>query len=105
MTEKHFGFHVLGSQTRAKDRVERDHVETCESPPLMPCPVYLPGEREIVSVILQSFGVLLEVEVGVAQLAVNGTEGLQIFRSYLNRRLEERCPTFKVSGFAQTLTF
>lgn len=67
--------------------------------------MYLPGKREIVSVVLQSFAVLLEVEVSVSQLAVNGTEGLQIFCSYLNRGLEERRPAFKVSSFAQTLTF
>lgn len=68
-------------------------------------PLFLPGQREVVSVVLQGFAVLLEVEVGVPQLAVDGTERLQVFCAHLDGSLKERCPSFKVPGFAQSLPF
>lgn len=70
-----------------------------------PRPLFLPGQREVVSVVLQGFAVLLEVEVGVAQLAVDGAERLQVFRAHLDGGLKERCPSFEVPGFAQSLPF
>lgn len=57
------------------------------------------------SVVFQGFAVFLEVEVGIAQLAVDGTEGLQVFCSDLDGSLEESCSTFKVPGLAQALSF
>lgn len=39
--------------------------------------------------VLQGFVVLLQVEVGVPQLAVDGAEDLQVFRPHLDGRLEE----------------
>lgn len=57
------------------------------------------------SVVFQGFAVFLEVEVGIAQLAVDGTEGLQVFCSDLDGSLEESCSAFKVAGLAQTLSF
>lgn len=70
-----------------------------------PEPLFLPGQREVVSVVLQGFAILLEVEVGVAQLAVDGAKRLQFFRAHLDGGLKERCPAFKVPGFAQSLPF
>lgn len=70
-----------------------------------PTPLPLPGQRQVVPVVLQGFAVLLEVEVGVAQLAVDGAERLQVFRAHLDGGLKERCPSLEVPGFAQSLAF
>lgn len=56
-------------------------------------------------VVLQGFSILLEVEVGIAQLAVDGAEGLQVFRTDLDGRLKKRRPAFEVAGLAQTFPF
>lgn len=56
-------------------------------------------------VVFQGFAVLFEVEVGVAQLAVDGTEGLQVFCADLHGCLEKRCSPFKVPGLAEPLSF
>lgn len=64
-----------------------------------------PSQSKIVSVVFQGFSILLEVEVGVAQLAVDGTEGLQVFCAHLDGCLKKRRPAFKVSGLAQTFSF
>lgn len=57
------------------------------------------------SVVFQGFSILLEVKVGVAQLAVDGSEGLQVFCADLDGCLKKCRPAFKVSGLAQTFSF
>ncbi len=64
--------------------------------------LFSPSEREVVPMVLQGFAVLLQVEVSVAQLAVNGTEGLEIICSHLNSSFKEYCTIFKISCFTQS---
>lgn len=54
-------------------------------------------------VVLQSFGVLLEVKVGIAQLAVDGAQDLEVLRSHLDGRLKEGHAGPIVSRLAQAL--
>lgn len=55
--------------------------------------------------VLQGFGVLLQVEIGIAQLAVDGTESLQVLCPHLHGCFEEGCPSFEVPCLTQTLSF
>ena len=55
------------------------------------------------TVVLQGLGVLLLVKVGVAKLAINGTEYLQVLRSHLDGRFEERDASSVVARLAQSL--
>lgn len=57
------------------------------------------------AVVLQGFAVVVQVEVSVAQLAVDGTEDLQVLRAYLDGRLEERDTGAVVTHLTQALTF
>lgn len=41
------------------------------------------------AVVLQGFGVIVQMEVGIAKLAVDSTENLQVLCAHLDRRLEE----------------
>lgn len=62
-----------------------------------------PGESEVVAVELERFGVVLQVEVGVAQLTVDGAEDLQVFRPYLDGGLEEGDACAVIACLTQTL--
>uniref|UniRef100_M3Z672 Uncharacterized protein n=1 Tax=Mustela putorius furo TaxID=9669 RepID=M3Z672_MUSPF len=62
-----------------------------------------PRQQQVVPVVLQGPGVLLQVEVGVAQLAVDGTQRLQVLRAHLHRRLKERRACLEVPRLAETL--
>lgn len=53
--------------------------------------------------ILQGFVVLLQVKVGVAQLAVDGAQDLKVLRSHLDGRLKEGHAGPIVSRLAQAL--
>lgn len=55
--------------------------------------------------VLQGFGVLLQVEIGIAQLAVDGTESLQVLCPHLHGCFEEGCPSFEVPCLTQALSF
>jgi len=55
--------------------------------------------------VLQGFVVLLKVEVGVAQLAVDGAEDLKVLRSNLDRGLEEGHADAVVAGLTEPLAF
>lgn len=54
---------------------------------------------------LECFVIVLQVEVGVSQLAVDGAEDLQVLRPDLDGGLEEgdACPV--IASFTQTLSF
>ena len=55
--------------------------------------------------VFQGLGVLLQVEICVAQLTVDGTESLQVLRPHLHCCFEEGCPSFEVPSLAQALSF
>lgn len=49
----------------------------------------LPGQGEVMPVELQGLGIVMQVEVGIAQLAVDGTEYLQVLRAHLDGSFKE----------------
>lgn len=53
---------------------------------------------------LERLGVVLQVEVGVAQLAVDGAEDLQVLRPDLDGGLEEGDASTVITRLAQTLS-
>lgn len=55
------------------------------------------------AVILQGLGVLLEVEVGVPQLAVDGAEDLKVLRSHLDGRFKQGDAAPVVASLAEPL--
>lgn len=63
----------------------------------------LPSEREIVLVVLHGLVVVSQVEVRVAELAVDGAERAQVVRAGLDGRLEERHAGAAVARLAQPL--
>lgn len=54
--------------------------------------------------ILQSLVVLLQVEIGITQLAIDGTEDLKILCSDLDGRFKQGHAGTVVAGFAEPLT-
>lgn len=56
-------------------------------------------------VVLQGLVVVLQVEVGVPQLAVDGAEDLEVLCSHLDRRLKERHASMIVPGLTEPLAF
>lgn len=54
--------------------------------------------------ILQGFVVLLEVEVGIPQLAIDGTEDLKVLCSDLDGRFKQGHAGSVVARFAEPLT-
>lgn len=56
------------------------------------------------AVILQGFVVLLEVEVGISQLAIDGTEDLKVLCSDLDGRFKHGHAGSVVARFAEPLT-
>lgn len=63
-----------------------------------------PGKSEVMAVELERFGVVLQVEVGVAQLAVDGAEDLQVLCPYLDGGLKERDTCAVITCLTQTLS-
>lgn len=55
--------------------------------------------------VLQGFVVFLQVKVGVAQLAVDGAEDLEVLCSDLDGRLKEGHASPIVAGLAEALAF
>lgn len=55
------------------------------------------------AVILQGFVVLLQVEVGIPQLAVDGTEDLKVLCSDLDGRFKHGHASSVVASFAEPL--
>lgn len=53
---------------------------------------------------LKRFGVVLQVEVGIAQLAVDGAEDLQVLRPYLDGGLKEGDTCSVITRLTQTLS-
>lgn len=49
----------------------------------------LPGQCEIMPVKLQGLGVVVQVEVGIPQLTVDGTEHLQVLSTHLDGSFKE----------------
>lgn len=64
-----------------------------------------PGQCKVVFMVFQGFAILLEVEVSIPQLAVDGTEGFQVFCANLDGSLKESRSPFEVPGLAQTFSF
>lgn len=54
--------------------------------------------------VFQGLCIFLQVEVGIAQLAVNGAQGAQILRSHLNCCLKEGHSSPAIARLAQALT-
>ena len=57
------------------------------------------------SMVLQGLVILLQVKVGIAQLAVDGTEDLEVLCSNLDGRLKERHTGTVVTSLTEPLTF
>lgn len=55
--------------------------------------------------VLQGFVILLEVKIGIAQLAVDGAEDLKVLSSDLDGRLKERHAGSIVASLTEPLTF
>lgn len=55
--------------------------------------------------VFQSFIILLKVKVGISQLAVDGTEDLEVLCSNLDGRLKEGHTRSVVPGLTEPLTF
>ena len=55
--------------------------------------------------VFQGLAELLQVEVGVAQLAVDGAQGLQVVRARVDRRLKELHTCATVACLTQPLSF
>lgn len=55
--------------------------------------------------VFQSFIILLKVKVGISQLAVDGTEDLEVLCSNLDGRLKEGHTHSVVPGLTEPLTF
>lgn len=64
----------------------------------------LPCQCEVVPMVLQGFVILLQVEVGITQLAVDGTKDLQVLGSNLDGRFKERHTGMIVTGLTEPLT-
>lgn len=56
------------------------------------------------SVKLQGLGIIMQVEVGIAQLAVDGTEHLQILCAHLNSSFKEGDTCSVVAQLTEPLT-
>lgn len=54
--------------------------------------------------VLKGLVIVLKVEVGIAQLAVNGTKRFEVICSSLNRCLEKLYSGTAVAGFAQAFS-
>lgn len=63
-----------------------------------------PGECEVVPVELQGLRVVVEVEVGISQLAVDGTEHLQVLCAHLDGSFKEGDPCSVVAHLAEPLS-
>lgn len=63
-----------------------------------------PGESEVMAVELERFGVVLQVEVGIAKLAVDSAEDLQVLCPYLDGGLEEGDTCAVITCLTQTLS-
>lgn len=65
----------------------------------------LPRKCQVMSMVLQGFVVLLQVKVGISQLAVDGAEYLKIFGSHLDGWLKKRDADSIVTDFTEPFTF
>lgn len=62
-----------------------------------------PGQGEVMPVELQSLSVVMQVEVGIAQLAVDGTEHLQVLCAHLDGSFKEGDACSVVAHFTEPL--
>lgn len=63
----------------------------------------LPGQGQVVAVELQGFSVVVQVKVSIAQLAVDGTQHLQVLRANLDGSFEEGDARPVVAGLTEPL--
>lgn len=63
----------------------------------------LPGQGQVVAVELQGFNVVMKVKVSVAQLAVDGTQHLQVLCANLDGGFKEGDSRPVVPGFTEPL--
>lgn len=64
----------------------------------------LPGQGQVVAVELHGFSVVVQVEVSIAQLTVDGTQHLQVLCANLDGRLKEGDTRPEITGFTEPLT-
>ena len=57
------------------------------------------------TMVLQSFNILLKMKVGISQLAVDSTEDLKVLCSYLQGRLKKGHTCAIVTCLTETLAF
>lgn len=62
-----------------------------------------PGQGEVMPVELQGLSVVMQVEVGIAQLAVDGTEHLQVLCAHLDGSFKEGDACSVVAHFTEPL--
>lgn len=63
-----------------------------------------PGQGEVMSMELQGFGVVMQVEIGITQLAVDSAEHLQVLCAHLDGSFKEGDARSVVTNLTEPLS-